>query len=101
MTHSPCSSSAGPCPLPPSGERNPRELAGLPPLFIADENVGVAEHPNVGEDTLGPVPGAPNVEPGLAMRDGDRPPGGKGDGERGGIPDPVNFFCVNVSEKIA
>lgn len=35
------------------------------------------------------------------MRDGGRPPGGKGDEERGGGFDPENFFCVRVKEKMA
>ena len=58
---------------------------------MADENVGVPERPKVGEDILGP--GTPNVEPGRAIRDGERPPpGGNGDDERGGRFDPVYFF---------
>ena len=74
-----------------SGDRKPSELAGRPPRAMADWKLGVAGRPNVGEDTLLP-PAGPITEPGRAIRDGDRPPGGSGDDERGGAPLPVNFF---------
>ena len=42
------------------------------------------------------------IEPGLANLEGERPPpGGRGDEDRGGIPEPVNFFCVKLREKMA
>lgn len=40
------------------------------------------------------------IEPGRASRDGERPPGGRGEEERGGV-EPVNFFCVSVRENMA
>jgi hypothetical protein len=47
----------------------------------------------VGEETLAAV-GDPPVykDPGRASREGERPFGGNGDGERGGGPEPVYFF---------
>ena len=86
--------------LPASGDRNPSELAGRPPRAMADWKLGVAGRPNVGEETRLP-PAAPITEPGRAIREGDRPFGGRGEAERGGGPLPVNFFCVSVREKIA
>ena len=41
------------------------------------------------------------MDPGRASRDGERPLGGRGEGDRGGGPDPLYFFCVRVKEKIA
>jgi hypothetical protein len=40
-------------------------------------------------------------DPGRARRDGERPPGGNGEDERVGTPEPVYFFWVSVKEKIA
>lgn len=80
----------------------PRELAGLaPPRAIAEWKLGVGGRPKVGEETLAPGPPAPYTEPGRASLDGERPVGGNGDDERGGGPEPVNFFWVRVKEKIA
>ncbi len=83
-----------------SGDRKPRELAGRVLRAIADWKLGVAGRPKVGEETRLPL-AAPMTEPGLPMREGERPPGGRGDDERGGGPLPVNFFCVSVKEKMA
>lgn len=41
------------------------------------------------------------MDEGRARRDGDLPPGGNGEEERGGNPEPVYFFCVKVRENIA
>lgn len=43
----------------------------------------------------------PYTDPGRASLEGERPLGGKGDDDRGGAPEPVNFFCVKVREKMA
>lgn len=56
---------------------------------MADAKLGVPGRPKVGEDTL--VDGC-IVELGLASLEGDRPPGGRGDDDRGGGPDPTYFF---------
>jgi len=70
---------------------------------MADAKLGVEGRPNVGEATLFPeVDGPPAyMEPGRASLEGDRPPRGRGDDDLGGCPEPVNFFCVKVREKIA
>jgi hypothetical protein len=95
-THSPLSSSAGLSP------ECPRALAGRspPPRFIAEAKLGVEGRPFVGELTRAP-PGPAYIEPGRVNLEGERPPGGRGDDERGGGPDPVYFFCVRVREKMA
>ncbi len=41
------------------------------------------------------------TEPGRPIREGERPPGGSGEEDRGGGPLPVNFFWIKVKEKIA
>jgi len=41
------------------------------------------------------------MEPGRASLEGERPPGGSGEDDRGGGADPVYFFCVRVKEKMA
>lgn len=78
-----------------SGGRKPRELAGLSPLPLpmAAWKLGVDGRPIVGDDTLGPVGDDPVLykEPGRARREGERP-GGRGEEERGGRPEPVYFF---------
>lgn len=104
VTHSP--PEASPVSLeapfrPISGDSKPRELAGRPPRAMAEWKLGVAGRPNVGEETLLLLPAGPITEPGRPIREGDLPPGGRGDDERGGGPLPVNFFCISVNEKIA
>jgi hypothetical protein len=100
VVHSPPSSSS--CLL--SGGRRPRELAGRspPPRPIATWKLGVDGLFIVGDDTLafGELPLVYN-DPGRARRDGERPPGGNGEDERVGTPEPVYFFWVSVKEKIA
>jgi hypothetical protein len=65
----------------------PSALAGLnpPPLPMAAAKPGVVGRPNVGEAALALLPFAEDVynDPGRARRDGERPPGGNGDEERG------------------
>ena len=66
---------------------------------MPEANPGVDGRPNVGDETL--AEGC-MVELGRASLDGERPaPGGSGEEDRGGGPDPLNFFWVNVNEKIA
>jgi hypothetical protein len=55
----------------------------------------------VGDDTLFPDALPYIVDEGRARRDGDLPPGGRGDDEREGRPEPVYFFWDNVKEKMA
>ena len=71
----------------------PSALAGLkpPPLPLAATKLGVDGRPNVGEDTLPPLLEVYN-DPGRARREGERPPGGRGDEERGRGVEPVYFF---------
>jgi hypothetical protein len=64
---------------------------------MADANEGVGGRPGVGDAVPPPV----NTDPGRARREGERPVGGRGEEERGGGPDPVNFFCTSVREKMA
>ena len=55
----------------------------------------------MGEDTLVLlVVALAYTEPGRARREGERPEGGRGEEERGGD-EPVYFFWVRVSEKMA
>ena len=61
---------------------------------MADAKLGVEGRP-VGD------PGLEYMDPGRANREGERPPGGRGEDERGGGPEPVYFFCVRVREKMA
>ena len=68
---------------------------------MAATKLGVEGRPNVGDDTRAPDTGLVYIDPGLASREGERPPGGSGEEDRGGGPDPVYFFCVRVREKIA
>ena len=71
---------------------------------MADAKLGVEGRPKVGEDTPFPeTEGGPPeyMEPGRASLEGDRPPGGKGDDDLWGCPEPVNFFWVKVRENIA
>jgi hypothetical protein len=70
-----------------SPERIPIALAGLrpPPLPRAEANPGVDGRPAT---VLEPV----YIDPGRASRDGDRPPAGSGEEERGGGPEPLYFF---------
>lgn len=64
--------------------------------------LGVAGLPMVGDDTLALLePILVYNDPGRARRDEERPPGGNGEDERGGKPEPVYFFWVSVREKIA
>lgn len=101
VTHSPASSSMLLDRSPPIW---PRALAGrrLLPLPIATAKLGVDGRPIVGEATLLVGEGPPAyIEPGRASLDGERPPGGSGEEDLGGFPEPVNFFCVRVSENIA
>ncbi len=59
---------------------------------MATAKLGVDGLPKVGDATL-EVLGPPwYTDPGRAKRDGERPLGGKGEDERGGAPEPVNFF---------
>ena len=99
MTHSPLSSSEG------RSVKCPSALDGRkpPPLPMADAKLGVEGRPNVGEATLFPdgVEPPEYKEPGRVNLEGDRPPGGKGEDDLGGGPEPVNFFCVKVRENIA
>ena len=102
VTQSPVSSSMLPARSPPIW---PRALAGrrLLPLPMAIAKLGVAGRPIVGEATLllaGEGPPA-YIEPGRASLEGERPPGGRGDEDRGGCPEPEYFFCVKVREKMA
>jgi hypothetical protein len=91
VTHSPS-------PLCSSGRLStftPSELAGRRPgvrwkLGVPGLDMGIDKR----EDAPG------NIDPGLVSREGDRP-GGSGEAERGGAPEPVNFRCVRVREKIA
>lgn len=83
-----------------SGDKKPKELAGRVPRAMADWKLGVDGRPNVGEETRLP-PAGPMTDPGRAMREGERPFGGRGEDERGGSPLPVYFFCVSVREKMA
>lgn len=110
MTQSPSPSALGCAPpgarlalRPPSAVSIPSELAGLePPRPIADAKLGVPGRPNVGEETRLPLPFEYMVEAGLASLEGERPPpGGRGELERGGAPEPVNFFWIRVREKMA
>jgi hypothetical protein len=75
-----------------SPERLPSALEGLKPLPlpIAEAKLGVAGRPNVGDATVFPAP--VYVDPGRVNRDGERPPGGSGEEERGGGPEPVYFL---------
>jgi hypothetical protein len=78
-------------------------LAGRsPPLPIPEAKLGVDGLPKVGEETL-PLEGCCIIDPGLARRDGERPPGGSGEEERvgGPVPEPVYFFWVKVRENMA
>jgi hypothetical protein len=81
----------------------PSALEGrnVPPLPIADTKLGVGGRPNVGDDTLALVLVDEYTEPGRARREGERPFGDNGEEERGGGVEPVYFFWVRVSEKIA
>lgn len=100
MVHSPSPSSSAFFAR-PSGDKRPRELAGRPPLAMADWKLGVDGRPKVGEETRLVVEEPYIMEPGRAMRDAGRPPGGSGEEERGGGFEPEYFFCVSVKEKIA
>jgi hypothetical protein len=99
VTHSPGSSSW----LRASPGCRPSALADRipPPLPLADTKLGVAGRPKVGEDILAPPAGPEYMDPGRARREGERPPGGSGDEERGGGPEPLYLFCVSVREKMA
>lgn len=61
---------------------------------MPEAKLGVDGRPKVGEDTRLPEDEGGIMELGRARRDGERPPGGKGDEERaeGLGPEPVNFF---------
>lgn len=63
--------------------------------------LGVPGLPNVGDETRFPEAPPCMVEDGRARRDGDLPPGGNGEEERGGGLDPVYFLCVRVRENMA
>lgn len=79
--------------------RKPSELAGRSPprAMVGVPGLGGIERRFVGE-----VGWLANTEPGRARRDGERAELlGRGDEDRGGGPDPTNFFCVRVREKIA
>lgn len=73
------------------------------PLPRDEAIVGVAERPNVGDDTRDAAVdvGCVYIDPGRVSRDGDRPLAGFGEFDRGGGPDPFHFFCVKVREKMA
>lgn len=70
---------------------------------MPDVNVfGVEGRPNVGDTIpLAIGEGPLYIEPGRANLEGERPPGGSGEDERGGWPEPVYFFWVSVNEKMA
>jgi hypothetical protein len=70
---------------------------------MAEAKLGVEGRPNGGEATrfaAGDDPPA-YIEPGRTSLEGERPPGGSGEEDRGGWPEPVYFFCVKVREKMA
>lgn len=99
VTQSPLSSSA----LVDRSAWCPRELAGRkPPRPIAvTKLLGVEGRPNRGE-AIPLATGEPlYIEPGRANLEGERPPGGSGEEDRGGWPEPVYFFWVKVKEKMA
>ena len=100
VTHSPVPLSPEEPDRAVSGDKKPSELAGRPPLAMAEWKLGVAGRPNVGDATR-EAEFWPITEPGRPIRDGERPPGGIGEDERGGGPLPVYFLCVSVREKIA
>lgn len=82
-----------------------RSMPAAPPLVIAAPKLFGICLPNVGEATREGLP--PYIEPGRAILEGEGVPGG-GIGDvrpllvpRGGVPEPLNFFWVNVTEKIA
>jgi len=103
VTHPPESSSTAlgrlslECPSALEGRKIPL------PLPIAEAKLGVWGRPNVGDDTLVALLEEEGVytEPGRARREGERPPGGNGETERGGGLVPVYFFWVRVREKMA
>lgn len=101
VTHSPPSSSPPPFRSPVC----PRALEGRrpPPRPIAETKLGVeGRPPKVGDATrLAPAAEDPYMDPGRARREGERPPGGSGEEDRGGGLEPAYFFCVSVREKIA
>lgn len=68
---------------------------------MADWKLGVAGRPNVGEEKRLVVEEPYIVDPGRAMREPGRPPGGSGEEERGGGFEPEYFFWVSVKEKMA
>jgi hypothetical protein len=70
---------------------------------MAVEKPGVEGRPIVGEGArLAADDGPPNIDPGRAKREGERPVGGKGDDERViGTDEPVYFFWMSVREKMA
>jgi hypothetical protein len=68
---------------------------------MAATKLGVEGRPNVGDATRVPDAGVAYIDPGRANLEGERPPGGRGEDDLGGSPDPVYFFCVRVREKIA
>jgi hypothetical protein len=86
VTHSPASSSKL---SRVSWPRMPKALAGLrPPRPMADANEGVPGRFGVG-DAVVPA----NTDPGRASLEGDRPEEDmSGEEERGGGPEPTNFF---------
>lgn len=70
---------------------------------MAEAKLGVEGRPRGGDETRLAPPGLEYIEPGRASLEGERPPGGRGECERGGKDEeePVYFFWVNVREKMA
>lgn len=98
VVHSPAPGSSSMLKL-ASGARRPSELAGLSPPRV---EVGVPGRDGIERRLAGDAGWFANMEPGRARRDGERADVlGSGEVERGGGPDPANFFCVRVREKMA
>lgn len=76
-------------------------MPAAPPLAIAAPKLFGKCRPKVGEATREGLP--PYIEPGLTILEGDPPLGDRGEERplRGGVPVPLYFFWVSVTEKIA